>query len=295
MSAWENDALYNPQTGALSKRGKDAFAVPDEVGKAYDDYTQEVRKGLTTDRQRVAFDKAAASRRGDIDKTLARHVFTEARKFEDTETENYVATAKQSAVNNYQDSARVDLEIARGSAAVADYAKRNGLGPEYVKQKTAQISERHARRSSSTGSSRMVKTKQPSNISTRPRTASPETTSRRSRRSSRSRRRWARASVARSRSGTSSVLRTTSIRSTSTRWSDDARATYGDKPEIFKAVTENLKERANIHNAAQRERREANSDAVWKQIDGGVPMAKVAMSPEFLALPGQEQTASAST
>jgi hypothetical protein len=128
MSAWENDALYNPQTGALSKRGKDAFAVPDEVGKAYDDYTQEVRKGLTTDRQRVAFDKAAASRRGDIDKTLAKHVFTEARKFEDTETENYVATAKQSAVNNYQDSARVDLEIARGSAASPTTRSATGSG-----------------------------------------------------------------------------------------------------------------------------------------------------------------------
>ena len=139
LSEWENKRLYDPREGALAKKGKDAFGLPDAVGKDFDTFRDELRGTLSTERQRVAFDRQAGSRRSDIDKTLARHVFAEVRQFDNAETENYLLNARQAAIANAGDPERVGIEIERQTAAVVDFANRNGFGTEYVKQKTAQV------------------------------------------------------------------------------------------------------------------------------------------------------------
>ena len=55
FNEWSRVNLYDGKTGALSKRGKDAFGTFDEVQKSYDKFKAERRKGLATEEQRIAF------------------------------------------------------------------------------------------------------------------------------------------------------------------------------------------------------------------------------------------------
>ncbi len=139
LSQWELKRLYDPKNGALTQRGKDAFGLPDAIDAEYAQVVGDIDKSLSTERQRVTFSRAALARRADINKTLTVHVFNEVRKHDDIETENFLSNARQAAIANSGDPQRVNTEIERQSAAVADYAVRNGLGGEYVKQKTAQV------------------------------------------------------------------------------------------------------------------------------------------------------------
>ncbi len=140
LSDWEQKRLYDPKDGALAKRGKDAFGLGDVVSQDFEKASGEIRSSLTTERQRQAFDRQSETRRRDIGGTINKHTFGEVRKFDDTETENYLLNSRQAAVKaaSTGDLARVGTEVDRQIASVTDYANRNGLGTEYIKQKTAQ-------------------------------------------------------------------------------------------------------------------------------------------------------------
>lgn len=288
-SEWEQKALHDPKDGALARKGRDAFGAPDEVLKKFDERMSEIDKTLTTQRQRDAFARSVEARRRDINSTLSRHVFQEARAFENAETESYIKTAQQSAILNHDNPERVDIELSRATAAVADHARRNGLGPEYVKQRSSQIvSDTHVgiiNRYLSNGHDQAARDH------------------------------FDQAKKAKLIAGDDIAKLEASVKSANTageglRGADsiwqkhgprrdldpvnldammkEAREKFSDKPEVLKAIGENLRERTNTHNASARERREANSSAVWRMIDAGTPMAKIAMSPEFQSLPGEE-------
>ncbi len=298
LSEWENKRLYDPKDGALTKRGKDALAQPDAVSKDYDTFVEQVRNGLTNERQKVAFERTVASRRKDINSTLSRHVFTESRKFEEAETENYIANSTQAAILNFHDSDRVALEMERAKAAVIGFARRNGMGEEYIKQKTAQVVS-----NTNVGIvDRMLANGQD---------------------------RVAEEFVKGKKDGAGNVIREAAylagddvgkveaklqvsrlegegLRGAASIWDKlgpkgdiepvnadammkDAEAKYADDPKLLKAVKQQLHERAQTHNAAQRERKEANGSAVWSAIEAGATLAQVRKMPEYLALPGHER------
>lgn len=288
LGEWENKNLYDPKSGALNKRGKDAFGVPDEVGKNFDGYVEELRKGLKNERQRVTFDRAASTRRKDINNTLSRHVFAESRKFEESETENYVANATQSAILNNNDPERVSLELGRAETAVRDFASRNGMGAEYVKQKVAQVrSNTHvgivdrflANGQDRTASEYFKANKVEiagddiSKVEHKLKVATNEAEGLRG------------ASAIWDKLGPKNDLDPVNT----DKLTSEAEAKFAADPQVLKSVKQVLHERATMHNAAQRERREASSSSVWKVIEGGGTLASVRKMPEYLALPGHEQ------
>lgn len=288
MSEWENKRLYDPKDGALAKRGKDAFGLPDVVGKDFDSYRDEVRAALSNERQRAAFDRQAISRRSDIDKSLSRHVFTEVRKFDDTETENYLKNSRQSAISNSGDPDRIGLEIERQVAAITDFSSRNGLGAEYVRQKTAQ-----ARSDTHVGViDRMLANGQDMAAKTyfdkvKPDIAGDDIA------------KVERLLVVANTEGQG-------LRGAGEIWSsmgpksdtdpvnidsmrNEAEKRYGSDPKIYKAVMDQIKDRANLHNAAQRERSEGNEAAVWDAKNKGASLATIMKMPEYLSLPGSKR------
>lgn len=135
LSSWTVQNLHNPETGALNRRGKDAFGMPDEVLPAFDKNTAEIEKGLTNDAQRQAFRQLASGRRGEIEQTVTRHVAGEMRRFEDSELDAYIKNAHAAALAN-PDVARNEIE--RQRLAISSYAARNGMGPEWLKLKVGE-------------------------------------------------------------------------------------------------------------------------------------------------------------
>ena len=145
LSEWEAKRLYDPASGALAVRGKDTLRLPDTVSKDYQTTVDGIRKGLSNERQQVQFDRTVEARRKDINTTLSRHVFTEMRKYEDSETENYIKIEQQAGILGSDDPARVQLSIDRqkrgrtSRAATATGRGKDGGMSQYLKQKLLQI------------------------------------------------------------------------------------------------------------------------------------------------------------
>jgi len=290
LSEWENKALYDPKDGALNKRGKDAFAVPELVDKDFETQREAIRASLSTDRQRIAFDRSADSRIKTIRSSLSKHVFQEARQFEEVETKNYIKNAGDSAILNHTDPERVQLELDRGTAAIADFARRNGLGAEYEKQARSQFISNTTvgiiDRFLSNGQDQIAREKfkeakdrgliagdDITKIEARINVAEKEGEGLRGAASI-----W---DAAGPKSDLDPVSLDTMYR--------EAEKKYADNPGLLKAVKQGLAERAAVHNSSQRERSEANGNAVWGAIEGGANLTAITRMPEYRALPGKQR------
>lgn len=131
-SKFETDLLYNPQTGLLNKRGKDALGITETASAAWEKHVSEIEKGLANDDQRYAFRKMSLQRGDDLNTAVQRHVSGELRTYDETKTKEYVAGEQDAAVINFQDPKRVALSVARQQDALRLFAQRNGLPQEWI-------------------------------------------------------------------------------------------------------------------------------------------------------------------
>lgn len=134
LSAIETELLYSPETGALQRRGKDALGAPEEVTEAWQKRTGEIGARLTTDRQRLAFQRMVANRGAAIDRTLQRHVATEIERYDTETTEAYLENERNAAIATDDPDRRAEA-LARTEAAIRDHAARTGKPPEWLEAK----------------------------------------------------------------------------------------------------------------------------------------------------------------
>lgn len=125
VSDWENTALFDPESGAFNKRGKDAFGLNEQLLPQYDDTVRDISKSLPK-RLQPGFEQAAAQRRAEIQQQLDRHVAGEAQRYDSDETGALVESSRQAAVNNWADPKRIGLELARQHDALENFGRRNG-------------------------------------------------------------------------------------------------------------------------------------------------------------------------
>lgn len=129
----KNRLTYDPQAGALTRTGKNAFGVIDEYGTSFDKEADEIEKGLSNPTQKAMFQKIRSQQRMDFDGTLNKHVFTESKKFDEETTTSSIATTRDDALRNYMDPERVNQAIGMQRVLVMEHAKRQGLPPEMAK------------------------------------------------------------------------------------------------------------------------------------------------------------------
>lgn len=139
LGQWTNKRMYDPETGALNVRGKDALPLPEQVMGEFNDVAGEVERGLTTDRQRAAFQRIKAQHAEQLDVQLRRHVFQEMRAYDAGVVEATVETAHESAIANAPDSRRVDIEMKKAVSAITGAAKTQGWSPEVVQKKVDDV------------------------------------------------------------------------------------------------------------------------------------------------------------
>lgn len=109
----ENELLFDPQNGAFTKRGKDAFALPQAVLPEYDKRAAKIAEGLSTDRQKTVFREALNERRQGVERGLNRHEAGEREQFYADERKSYKEQAQSSALSYYKDPARIETEVSR--------------------------------------------------------------------------------------------------------------------------------------------------------------------------------------
>lgn len=135
LGEFETTTLYDPDTGALTKRGRDAFTMPEEVQSSYSQKVAELEGRMTSDDAKLKFRKLSVARERGINRTVQKHVASEIQKFEDESTDSYIKNSRANAAFNYNDPERVSMEISRQKMALSAYAKRNGLPSEWTELK----------------------------------------------------------------------------------------------------------------------------------------------------------------
>lgn len=135
MADLELELFHNPQTGAYTRRGQDAFGTPEQVFPQWDKRVSAIEQRLTP-QQRTAFQRQAGARRSDLQRGLARHITTESDRFYAAEADASVASAAAAASANYTDPDRVALEADRATRAALSLD--DGASPIVQQQRVAE-------------------------------------------------------------------------------------------------------------------------------------------------------------
>lgn len=132
LSKVKNDMLYDPNNGALAKRGKQAFGVVQEYGPQYDEAASKVLSGLANNRQRELVERIVRREKNDFDSSLNRHVYQESKQFESASFQGTLDTSGQDALHHAEDPTAVAANLRLQQSTVLDYASKNGLPREWA-------------------------------------------------------------------------------------------------------------------------------------------------------------------
>jgi hypothetical protein len=144
LAKWENQRIYDPQSGALTVKGNNSFGLPETINAEYDKVASDIEATLSTDKQRQQFARARLDRGAQLDLTLRRHVYGEMQRYEGQELNSLIENSQQAAIANATDIRRVGVELNRQVDAITTHAPRLGMGPEEVtKQINATRSATH--------------------------------------------------------------------------------------------------------------------------------------------------------
>ena len=130
----KNTLFFDPKNGAVTKGGKDAFGVIDEYGTQYDKEADEIENSLTNEDQRQQYRVIRARQKADFDNDLNKHVYSQAKRYEDETFKSTLSTSRDDAILHYNDPTKIQESVELQKAVIIDYAQKNNMPPEWVKQ-----------------------------------------------------------------------------------------------------------------------------------------------------------------
>lgn len=128
--ALRNRLMYDPKSGAMTRKGKDAFGVGEEYTQQFNEGADEIQASLTNEDQRQMYNKIKENELRDLDTNLTKHTFQQAQAYEQQTTEASIAATREDAVLNYQDPGKVQNSLAMQKSLIMAQAERSGVAPE---------------------------------------------------------------------------------------------------------------------------------------------------------------------
>lgn len=132
----KNQLMYDPKSGAINKRGQDAFGVMDEYMPQFEQRMGEIESRLTDGNQKEMFKEIRIKQQMDFDGDLQRHTFKEAQEFENETMKYGIDAAREDAVLNFQTPGKVGEAVAAQKGLIANYAQSTGKSPEWLAMAT---------------------------------------------------------------------------------------------------------------------------------------------------------------
>jgi hypothetical protein len=94
FNKWETEKLYG-ENGFLRRQGKNAFGIPEEAKKAWDEFIAEREKGLSNADQRLAFKELSTARWAAMSRRLTEHVALQTQVYEKDVYDASLETSKE--------------------------------------------------------------------------------------------------------------------------------------------------------------------------------------------------------
>lgn len=135
LARWETDHLYDPQNGALTKRGKDAFNLPREIDAEFQKYASEQADVLITPEQKDGAAKLRLERQQRIGLTVRRHVEEQIQIYTANELTAKIDNTINAAQQHALDPGLVRDDLGRAEATVRELGAFMGFGPDQITQK----------------------------------------------------------------------------------------------------------------------------------------------------------------
>jgi len=129
----KNELIYNPETGALTRKGKNAFGVSDEYGQKYQKLAGEIESSLTNGNQKALFRRMAEKEALELNGTLERHTFVESQAFQENTYKSLVSTLQDDAIKNMDVPGKIDGNMNLITGATMDFARKRGMDATQTK------------------------------------------------------------------------------------------------------------------------------------------------------------------
>lgn len=126
LTAAENELLYNPESGAYSKQGKNAFNLSGQVLPEYDKRAGKIIGELKTPRQKQIFAERLKEQRGRVERDLGQHEYQQRERYYDEADSALIVSSIESAGRSNGDPERVATELATQRAVIDGMARRKG-------------------------------------------------------------------------------------------------------------------------------------------------------------------------
>lgn len=120
--------LWDPSTGAMTARGKDAIPASDAAQAGFRQDATTIEEGLANDTQKEAFRRRVDMHHADLGGQLGQHVATQIKQYDADTTDGHVGALLDAAVKSYADEPSVQRAIDDTRAIETDYWRRNGHG-----------------------------------------------------------------------------------------------------------------------------------------------------------------------
>lgn len=146
LNEWEQSYIYDPEKGAVTRQGKNAFGLTDEVPKSFDQASHEIYKSLKSDRQRELFTEMAESRREHWNQWASTYELKNRESYLDEQYEADVSSLKDRISFYSRDDDVVNTESSLLRARVENHLKARGKDGNVISQEIqSHLSTAHAK------------------------------------------------------------------------------------------------------------------------------------------------------
>lgn len=131
LLGWVNKRYYDPNTGAVTVRGKDALGLPDKVMGEYDQQADQIAATMTTPRQKMAFAQARAEIGASLANKVSEHATSQVQQYQAGTLQAFVTNSREFALSS-GDAVVIGEEIRKQTDAIQSMGKSIGLGPDQI-------------------------------------------------------------------------------------------------------------------------------------------------------------------
>ena len=135
----KQNMVFDPKTGLMTRKGKDAMPALQEFSKTFEDTSKELEGTLKTERQKLLFKQKASAQRDDFNGQLQKHAGQELARFSEEQSETRLVLAREDAATRFMEPDAIASSIETQKGVVVEQAVREGKSEEWVKLKTQEV------------------------------------------------------------------------------------------------------------------------------------------------------------
>lgn len=142
----EKNRLMFSETGAMNRKGQNAFGVMDEYTPQFKKYNDDLEQSLANEDQKRLFRQMRGKYEVEFGGQLQHHTFSESKIFEEEQTKSAISTLQDDAVKNFHLPGKIEENVNLLRAKLGNYAADNGKPKEWVDENVGKaVSETHSK------------------------------------------------------------------------------------------------------------------------------------------------------